>query len=227
VLAAVPRGAVSGDLPQEPLKLRVAAGRFVEEPRPQVAAGAEVAIATPNKTFFCPTRRAPSTITLPDEYLPPLTGGNITRALCDYAGSNHDDTGAIRQYYPTRIDDVTKGWQSWEREHDIYEGPHKELVKLSSRVLKGLTYRPTGAIVAAATTSLPEDTGGERNWDYRYAWIRDASMTLEALYIGACSDEAEDFVSEHMREESGVNFDSSLEELKAAARRAFAAWNGN
>ena len=49
--------------------------------------------------------------------------------------------------------------------------------------------------MAAPTCSLPETVGGERNWDYRYAWIRDASLTLEALYIGACSDEAEEFVS--------------------------------
>jgi GH15 family glucan-1,4-alpha-glucosidase len=94
-----------------------------------------------------------------------------------------------------RLDDTIEGWRSWEAEHDIYAGPHRELVRLSSRVLKGLTYRPTGAIVAAPTTSLPETVGGERNWDYRYAWIRDASLTLEALYIGACSDEAEEFVS--------------------------------
>ncbi|HUO72245.1 MAG TPA: glycoside hydrolase family 15 protein [Solirubrobacteraceae bacterium] len=94
-----------------------------------------------------------------------------------------------------RIEDTVDGWRSWEAEHDIYEGPHRDLVRLSSRVLKGLTYRPTGAIVAAPTTSLPETVGGERNWDYRYAWIRDASLTLEALYIGACSDEAGDFVS--------------------------------
>ena len=71
----------------------------------------------------------------------------------------------------------------------------REHVRLSSRVLKGLTFRPTGAIVAAPTTSLPETVGGERNWDYRYSWIRDASLTLEALYVGACSDEAEEFVS--------------------------------
>ena len=94
-----------------------------------------------------------------------------------------------------RIDDTVEAWRSWEAEHDIYEGPHRELVRLSARVLKGLTYRPTGAIVAAPTTSLPETVGGERNWDYRFSWIRDSSLTLEALYIGACSDEAEEFVS--------------------------------
>lgn len=94
-----------------------------------------------------------------------------------------------------RIRRIARAWQSWEHEHSIYEGPHKELVRLSSRVLKGLTYRPSGAMVAAPTTSLPETVGGERNWDYRYAWVRDASFTVEALYIGACSDEAEDFIS--------------------------------
>jgi alpha,alpha-trehalase len=94
-----------------------------------------------------------------------------------------------------RIADTLAAWRSWEDEHDVYEGPHREQVRFSARVLKGLTYRPTGAIVAAPTCSLPETVGGERNWDYRYAWIRDASLTVEALHIGACSDEAEDFVS--------------------------------
>src|SRR3954464_13019012 len=94
-----------------------------------------------------------------------------------------------------RIADTVEGWRSWEAEHDIYAGPHRELVRLSARVLKGLTFRPTGAIVAAPTTSLPETGGGERNWDYRFSWIRDSSLTIEALYIGACSDEAEEFVS--------------------------------
>ena len=96
---------------------------------------------------------------------------------------------------PTRIADTVEGWRSWEAEHDIYEGPHRELVRMSSRVLKGLSYRPTGAIVAAPTTSLPETVGGERNWDYRFSWIRDSSLTIEALYIGTCTDEAEEFIS--------------------------------
>jgi GH15 family glucan-1,4-alpha-glucosidase len=106
-----------------------------------------------------------------------------------------DPTATSPAEVRARIDDVVAGWKSWEAEHDIYEGPNRDLVRFSARVLKGLTYRPTGAIVAAATTSLPEDVGGERNWDYRYAWIRDASLTMEALYIGACSDEAVDFAS--------------------------------
>src|SRR4051795_6952058 len=94
-----------------------------------------------------------------------------------------------------RTDDVAEAWRSWEAEHDVYAGPHRDLVRHSARVLKGLTYRPTGAIVAAPTTSLPETVGGERNWDYRFSWIRDSSLTVEALYIGACTDEAEEFVS--------------------------------
>ena len=63
----------------------------------------------------------------------------------------------------------------------------------SGRVLQALTFQPTGAIVAAPTTSLPESVGGERNWDYRYTWVRDASLTMEALWVAACPDEATDF----------------------------------
>ena len=94
-----------------------------------------------------------------------------------------------------RIDDTVEAWRSWDAEHDVYQGEHHDLVQHSARILKSLTYRPTGAIVAAPTTSLPETVGGERNWDYRFSWIRDSSLTLEALYIGACPDEAEEFVS--------------------------------
>ncbi|MCA4135637.1 glycoside hydrolase family 15 protein, partial [Arthrobacter sp. M4] len=70
-----------------------------------------------------------------------------------------------------------------------------DLVAASGRVLQALTFAPTGAIVAAPTTSLPEETGGSRNWDYRYTWIRDASMTLQALWVAACPDEAGRFFS--------------------------------
>ena len=122
-------------------------------------------------------------------------GEQVGFALRWAAPESRHPTATPPEEVAARIEDTVAGWRSWEAQHDVYEGAHRDPVRLCSRVLKGLTYRPTGAIVAAPTTSLPEAVGGERNWDYRYAWIRDASMTLDALYIGACSDEAEDFVS--------------------------------
>ncbi|HWM99878.1 MAG TPA: glycoside hydrolase family 15 protein, partial [Streptosporangiaceae bacterium] len=92
-----------------------------------------------------------------------------------------------------RLDDTVEGWRSWSAIHQNYEGPWQELVRHSGRVLQALTFEPTGAIIAAPTTSLPETIGGERNWDYRYAWVRDASLTIEALWVAACPDEANKF----------------------------------
>lgn len=88
---------------------------------------------------------------------------------------------------------TVQSWRAWSKLHQNYEGPWRELVHHSGRVLQGLTFRPSGAIVAAPTTSLPESIGGERNWDYRFAWVRDASFTMEALWVAACPDEAGDF----------------------------------
>src|SRR6202035_375956 len=92
-----------------------------------------------------------------------------------------------------RLDDTVEGWRSWSAIHQNYEGPWRELVHHSGRVLQALTFAPTGAIVAAATTSLAETVGGARNWDYRYTWVRDASLTMEALWVAACPDEANKF----------------------------------
>lgn len=89
---------------------------------------------------------------------------------------------------------TVKAWRSWSALHQRYEGPAMDLVHHSGRVLQALTYQPTGAIVAAPTTSLGEVAGGTRNWDYRYGWIRDASMTMRALWIAACPDEASRFL---------------------------------
>jgi GH15 family glucan-1,4-alpha-glucosidase len=92
-----------------------------------------------------------------------------------------------------RLAATIDAWRSWSGLHQQYEGPWADLVHHSGRVLQGLTFQPSGAVVAAATTSLPEGVGGERNWDYRYSWVRDASFTMEALWVAACPDEANDF----------------------------------
>jgi GH15 family glucan-1,4-alpha-glucosidase len=98
-----------------------------------------------------------------------------------------------QQELAAQVDNTIAAWQSWCDLHQSYDGPWADLVHLSGRVLQGLSFQPSGAIVAAATTSLPEGIGGERNWDYRYSWVRDASFTMEALWVAACPDEAEDF----------------------------------
>jgi GH15 family glucan-1,4-alpha-glucosidase len=103
-----------------------------------------------------------------------------------------------------RLTDTVDAWQTWAATHRRYEGPYAELVAISGRVLHGLTFHQTGAMVAAATTSLPESVGGERNWDYRYAWIRDASITLDALRVSACPDEASDFLTFLTRAASSI-----------------------
>jgi GH15 family glucan-1,4-alpha-glucosidase len=87
------------------------------------------------------------------------------------------------------LDDTTAWWEEWSS-RCTYDGPWREQVVRSLITLKALTFGPTGGIVAAPTTSLPEQIGGVRNWDYRYCWLRDATFTLYALMIGGYTGEA-------------------------------------
>jgi GH15 family glucan-1,4-alpha-glucosidase len=93
-----------------------------------------------------------------------------------------------------RLDSTEEFWRSWLRYGDFPDHPWRVHLQRSALVLKGLTYAPTGAIVAAPTTSLPETPGGERNWDYRYSWIRDSTFTLWALHTLGFDQEARDFM---------------------------------
>jgi GH15 family glucan-1,4-alpha-glucosidase len=92
------------------------------------------------------------------------------------------------------IEATAQFWRTWLAEGDYPEHPWRGHLQRSALALKGLTFMPTGALVAAATTSLPETPGGERNWDYRYCWMRDATFTLWALHALGLDWEADDFV---------------------------------
>ena len=105
------------------------------------------------------------------------------------------DPHAVRPPRAECDDELKKTLSYWEEWWHAcrYEGPYSEQVRRSALALKLLTYEPTGALVAAPTTSLPEEVGGVRNWDYRFTWLRDSSLILYAMMLLGYHEEAEDF----------------------------------
>jgi GH15 family glucan-1,4-alpha-glucosidase len=93
-----------------------------------------------------------------------------------------------------RLDSTEEFWRQWLRDGKFPDHPWRIHLQRSALVLKGLTYTPSGAILAAPTTSLPETPGGERNWDYRFSWIRDSTFSLWALHTLGFDQEARDFM---------------------------------
>ena len=93
-----------------------------------------------------------------------------------------------------RIDATTRFWRDWLGRARLPDHRWRDPLQRSALVIKGLTYLPTGATVAALTTSLPETPGGERNWDYRYTWVRDTTFTLQALHFLNLDWEADEFM---------------------------------
>ncbi|MGH8992945.1 MAG: glycoside hydrolase family 15 protein [Acidimicrobiia bacterium] len=133
---------------------------------------------------------------------PVPTRGEDLRTVADFTVSAGDRVPFVLEWHPSHlpadrpvdgpaaVDDTERWWEEWAAAC-TYDGGWREAVVRSLITLKALTYGPTGGIVAAATTSLPEQLGGVRNWDYRYCWVRDATFTLYALMIAGYRDEAE------------------------------------
>ncbi|MER7165561.1 glycoside hydrolase family 15 protein [Micromonospora sp. NPDC000207] len=137
-----------------------------------------------------------------------LRGGGVT-LRADHDRVRHDftvsagETVAFDLAYapayghpPARLEpvaalaDTVAAWEAFRETHR-YDGEYADLVRHSATVLTGLTYARSGAVVAAATTSLPERISGDRNYDYRYSWLRDFAMTMRALWVAACPEEAD------------------------------------
>ncbi|HLH04841.1 MAG TPA: glycoside hydrolase family 15 protein [Bryobacteraceae bacterium] len=100
------------------------------------------------------------------------------------------------------VDNVTRAWEKWSGKH-VPKGPYKEAVLRSLITLKALTHYRTGGIIAAPTTSLPEEIGGPRNWDYRFCWLRDSTFTLLALLESGFIEEARNWRDWLMRAVAG------------------------
>ncbi|MDQ3293243.1 MAG: glycoside hydrolase family 15 protein, partial [Actinomycetota bacterium] len=114
--------------------------------------------------------------------------------FCALSWSSHDPPRTYDDAYE-RLTWTAHHWQHWLARGEFPDHPWRTHLERSALTLKGLTFAPTGALVAAATTSLPERPGGERNWDYRYSWIRDSTFALWALYALGFDWEANDFFS--------------------------------
>ncbi|WP_338674331.1 glycoside hydrolase family 15 protein [Streptomyces sp. SCSIO 30461] len=122
-----------------------------------------------------------------------------------------------------RVEATVAYWRRWAA-RCTYRGPYREAVVRSLLVLKGLVYADTGAVIAAPTTSLPEEIGGERNWDYRYTWVRDATAVLATLTATGYTDEARHFAdwllettagsAKELRTMYGVSGDRALYETR-------------
>ena len=124
-----------------------------------------------------------------------LAEGETTTFILQEVPRNSGCGGALPEpESETLFRDTVTYWRNWVSQ-STYSGRWREMVHRSALILKLLTYAPTGAIVAAPTTSLPEGVGGERNWDYRFTWIRDAAFTLYALMRIGFTDEAEAFMN--------------------------------
>lgn len=130
----------------------------------------------------------------------PLEGRDL-RTVSEFTVEPGDRVAFVLTWFPSHDPEPTPAdaeetlaatelfWSRWSARSTAY-GPHKDAIQRSLVTLKALTYAPTGGIVAAPTTSLPEQLGGPRNWDYRFCWLRDATLALQSLLTAGYTEEA-------------------------------------
>ncbi|HEX4690134.1 MAG TPA: glycoside hydrolase family 15 protein [Solirubrobacteraceae bacterium] len=116
------------------------------------------------------------------------------RLFCALSWAEGMRTPADAEEASAQLEATTRYWRDWLTRARIPDHRFRSAIRRSALAIKGLTYMPTGATVAALTTSLPETPGGERNWDYRYTWIRDSTFTLQALHWLDLDWEADEFM---------------------------------
>ena len=123
-----------------------------------------------------------------------LERGDVRWSSLTFASSGPAYLAPLGETAERRLEETLAWWGEWSGKLRC-PGPYREMMVRSAITLKLLTYAPTGAVVAAPTTSLPESIGGARNWDYRYCWLRDAGMTVRAFYALGCGEEGDAFAS--------------------------------
>jgi alpha,alpha-trehalase len=121
-----------------------------------------------------------------------ISGGE--RLFCALSWAEDFATPMTTDEADARVAATVRYWRGWLDHARAIDHPWRAMLERSALAIKGLTYMPTGATVAALTTSLPETPGGERNWDYRYTWIRDTTFTLRALHLLQLDWEADEFM---------------------------------
>jgi GH15 family glucan-1,4-alpha-glucosidase len=183
--------------------------RIVEGVRGEVEMSSELVIRFDYGSILPWVRRVPEgdcriAVAGPDALCfrtPAETRGENMRTISDFTVRAGERVPFVLTWYPSNenppervhadsaLEDTVQYWESWGKTC-TYKGEWRDAVHQSLVVLKALTYAPTGGIVAAPTTSLPEQLGGVRNWDYRFCWLRDATLTLLAFLNGGYLDEA-------------------------------------
>ncbi|MFJ8207998.1 glycoside hydrolase family 15 protein [Streptomyces sp. NPDC096033] len=168
------------------LRLRFDYGRVI--PWVRRSEGDRVAVAGPDSVWF---RSEPPVHTWGEDNSTrsefTLAAGEKVAFVLTWHPSHEPRPARVDPY--EALEQSLADWRDWSAQCR-YQGPYEEAVTRSLITLKALTYAPTGGIAAAATTSLPEELGGVRNWDYRYCWLRDATLTLDALLTTGFLDEA-------------------------------------